>query len=625
MKRFACFVMVIILCIASCTAFAERNEAVIGSVTQLSGAFMTDGWGINTSDIDVRTLLHGYNTVAWTKSGEYTLDPVVVKNAKTSNDVEGYVTYEYELNRGLKYSDGSPLTAEDYCFSLLLLTSPEVEQVGAATTSHSALYGYETYNGRLPVHAGDEQTAAAVLAGVRLLDEYRFSVTVKSDYRPYFYDIVMYGVQPFPISVIAPGCEVADDGAGVYLRANEKAESTKWNGQYCVEMLEETILDADNGYLSHPSVVSGPYVLTSFDRVTREAEFEINPYYAGNYEKQKPIIKKLRLIGLSNSNIVESVVEGRVDIVNKVTDGEIIENGEQEVKKGLIKSEDYPRSGYGFIEFACEDPVVASVKARQAIAYALNRGEYCTRFTKGYGKVVHGYYGIGQWMTKQAEKEAIPEFLGLKTYDYDLNRARTLLKEDGWIYDENGDAFDEKNGELRYRKEADGTLIPFTLRWAKLSDNRGADLLEEMLLPGLEELGIRLEITEMSFSEMLSDYYREHERMYNMYFLATNFANTFDPYYTFHIGDEYQGVQNRSGLRDEQLMNMAWEMRNTPAGDKQTYLKKWVKFQVRWNELLPAIPLYSNTYYDFFGNHVVDYKPSQNWSWASAILYTKLK
>ena len=625
MKRVACFVIAMVLSIVFYSASAEQKEAVIGSVTQLSGAFMTDDWGINTSDIDVRTLLHGYNTVAWTKSGEYILDPVVVKDSDTNQDIDGYVTYEYELNRGLKYSDGSPITAADYCFSLLLLTSPEVEQVGAATASHSALYGYENYNGRQPVHAGDTQKVTATLAGVRLLDEYRFSVTVKSDYRPYFYDIVMYGVQPFPINVIAPGCEVADDGNGVYLRANEQAGNTQWNGQYCVEMLKETILDADGGYLSHPSVVSGPYVLTSFDQVTREAEFEINPYYAGNYEKQKPAIKKLRLICLSNSDIADAVAEGRVDIVNKVTDGEIIDACEQKVEKKLIKSEGYPRSGYGFIEFACEDAVTASVKVRQAIACALDKQMFCERFTKGYGRVVRGYYGIGQWMTKQAEKESIPEFLGLEAYEYDLDRARMLLKEEGWTSDENGNAFDDESGTLRYRKEADGTLTPLTLRWAKLSENRGADLLEEMLLPGLEELGIRLEITEMSFSEMLSDYYREHERIYNMYFLATNFANTFDPYYTYHTGDAYQGVQNRSGLRDEQLMELAWEMRSTPAGDKQTYLDKWVEFQVRWNELLPAIPLYSNTYYDFFGNHVIDYEPGQNWSWASAILYTKLK
>lgn len=627
MKRVACLIMitVLLMCAALTPALADEDEVVVGSVTQLSGAFMTDAWGINTSDIDVRTLLHGYATVAWISSGEYELDPMVVKSWDIQQDKGDYVTYEYELQPGLKYSDGTDIKAADYCFSLLLLASPEIEQVGAETTEYSALYGYEEYNNRLPVHQGDEQSEVSVLAGVRLLDEYRFSVTVKRSYRPYFYDIVLYRVQPFPMHVIAPGCEVVDDGEGVYLRAAKQADETEWNGQYCVEMLDATVADKEAGYLSHPSVVSGPYMLTSFDWTSREAAFEKNPYYVGNYEGQKPEIEKLRLVCVSNTELVNAVAGGSVDIVNKVTDGQIIDAGEAEVKERRIQSDNYPRSGYGFIEFACEDPAVESVKVRQAIAYALDKDAFCAEFTKGYGEVVRGYYGIGQWMTKQAIQEAIPEFENLRSYAYNMERARTLLREDGWIYDENGEAYDEENGMLRCRKEDDGTITPLVLRWGKTRDNRGSDLLEEMLAPNLEALGIGLEITEVSFSEMLSDYYREHKRQFNMYFLATNFANTFDPYYTYHTGDEYQGVQNTSGLRDEKLMELAWEMRNTPAGDKRTYLGKWVEFQMRWNALLPAIPLYSNTYYDFFSNRIDGYKPSQNWSWACAILYATVK
>ena len=41
-----------------------------------------------------------------------------------------------------------------------------------------------------------------------------------------------------------------------------------------------------------------------------------------------------------------------------------------------------------------------------------------------------------------------------------------------------------------------------------------------------------------------------------------------------------------------------------------------------FSEKLPAIPLYSNTYYDFYSNRVQGYQPNGNWSWSAAILYT---
>lgn len=52
---------------------------------------------------------------------------------------------------------------------------------------------------------------------MRLIDERTFSVTVKAQYEPYFYELSYLSVYPYPIGVIAPGCEVLDDGEGAYI------------------------------------------------------------------------------------------------------------------------------------------------------------------------------------------------------------------------------------------------------------------------------------------------------------------------------------------------------------------------------------------------------------------------
>ena len=125
----------------------------------------------------------------------------------------------------------------------------------------------------------------------------------------------------------------------------------------------------------------------------------------------------------------------------------------------------------------------------------------------------------------------------------------------------------------------------------------------------------------MSFSEMLSHYYRQTERTYNLMYLATNFAMVFDPYFTFHTDEAYQGALNTSGIADDKLMQIAKDLRETEAGEEEAYVERWMELMQRFSEVLPTLPIYSNIYYDFYANDLMDYAPNSHWSWTSAILY----
>ena len=69
-----------------------------------------------------------------------------------------------------------------------------------------------------------------------------------------------------------------DDGYGIYIG---NADTSVEEPLYTAELLQKTILDPETGYNSHPQVVSGPYVMTSFDGET--ARFEKNPYFKGAF------------------------------------------------------------------------------------------------------------------------------------------------------------------------------------------------------------------------------------------------------------------------------------------------------------------------------------------------------
>ena len=95
-KGLACLLALLMILSAS-LAMAEApaaapnyDELVVGSTTAMSGSFFTDMWGRNTADMDVRTLVHGYNLVQWNgELGAYGIDDTVVSGIVVTEDQAG--------------------------------------------------------------------------------------------------------------------------------------------------------------------------------------------------------------------------------------------------------------------------------------------------------------------------------------------------------------------------------------------------------------------------------------------------------------------------------------------------------------------------------------------------------
>lgn len=599
----------------------EPTHITVGNTTKVSGGFFTSMWSNNTSDIDVRTMIHGYSPVVWDSQVEFVLDHMVVESVEGAADGANTV-YTITLQQDLVYSDGeTPITAADYVFSYLLCASNELMQMGAESTQFAHIVGYEEYN------SGESD----VFSGVRLLDEYTYSITVKGSHEPFFYNYAYLRTNPYPISVLAPDCAVADDGDGAYLTSlDPEAEEVP----FTVEILTETIFNEETGYMYRPSLTSGPYTLTAYDAESGQVDFAINPYYKGNYEGVVPVIDTITLVPVLPETMIEQLASGEVDLLNKCVDSDVILGGMALAADG-ITSRNYARLGYGFCAFACEAGPTQFEAVRQAIAYSFDQDSFIAEYLGSFGIAVYSYYGIGQWMTLAAMGALLPgnaegeEALawgeinldGLNHYDPDPETALNLLIEDGWTLNEDGEPFDPEVDTVRY-KEVDGELMSLTIRFAKVTGNEGADLVVEQLSETLPALGFEFIVEEMSFTDMLADYYRENgERQYNMNFMATNFANAFDPYYTFITDPDVQASTNTSGISDEELMNLAWEMHVTQPGQYLTYEENWLAFITRFNEILPAMPIYSNIYFDFFTDWLQNYEPATYYSWPVAILY----
>ena len=587
------------------------EELTVGNPTPVEGNFFTDLWGNNTSDLDVRQLLHGYNLVSWDEeNGMYIMNPTVVTEGGTVvlDSEEGDRSYLMTIYSDLKYSDGTPITTRDYAFTLLMQISPVIAELGGTPLRIDYIDGYEEYMAGNPV-----------LRGVRILGDSQMMITVRHEYLPFFYELGLLDCLPYPIHVIAPGCEVKDDGDGAYIE-----------GPFTAELLRQTILDPETGYLSHPGVVSGPYTLTSFDGSV--CEFERNTYFKGDSEGNIPMIERLRLVPVENETMMDQLGRGEVGLLNKVTRADVIAQGDQLISTGYYSASNYPRLGLTFISFNCERPTVSSAAVRRAIAFCLDKNQLIQEYTGYYGMSVDGYYGLGQWMYQlingtilypveepevntaeaQAEYEAALaawqelSMDSIPKYTRDTSAAIRLLEEDGW-----------KPGADGIR-EKEGVRLQLTLAYPE--GNAIVSGMQEHFLPWLREAGIELTLQPMKMEELLDQFYHRGERTADMLYLGSNFDMMFDPATHFQHGETGNPSWDYTEAEDEKLYQLALSMRQTEPGDLLTYCQRWLAFQQRFAEVEPMIPLYSNVYFDFFPLILHNYYPTGSATWSEAVL-----
>ncbi len=589
-------------------AAVEGSHLTVGTASGFSGNFYSNMWGYNATDMDVRLLLHGYHTVALTQSAGFALDDTVLTGTRVTVDGDGNKTYTFTLREGLCYNDGSPITAEDYVFTVLLQSSQAAKDLGADITAYAHLVGYRDF--------ASGKTRA--FAGVRLLNQRQFSLQISKDALEYFYELLYVDVQPTPRKLLAGDAPVVDRGLGAYFDRPLTAQALA------------STLTGPQGYLHAPRLTCGAYQLESFDEAAGVMELSLNRNYLGNYEGMKPVVEKIVIRTVGYDQMPGMLASGELDLVNKVAGQEAVAQMTQAVKQGAYASNNYIRAGYSFLAFACEEGPTASVKVRQAIAYSLDKDALMQDYVGDNGLRVYGCYGLGQWMTLYTAAEGEkPLNIGqeldkLPHYDLDLDMAKKLLASDGWNLNAQGQKYEEGPGNIRYKK-IDGVITPLMLKWAKAKGSMAADAAEAQMTKAFAAIGIGLDITTLPFDQLLRHYYRQEARTYQLFLMGTNFAAAFDPYLLYNTGDAYQGTQNTSGLKDDSLMKLGLALRDTKPGHYREYCAKWLKFQDKWADLLPAVPLYSNVYFDFYANRLRDYNISSFASWALAMPYVNLE
>ena len=571
------------------------GQLVIGTNTDLENDFYDTSFNNNATNYKLYDLIHGYGTVTSDMEGEWVFDPTVVASHEEVENEDGTKTYTVTINEGLVWSDGTPITAKNYVFQLLLESSPEMNTVdGYPSQAGYPLVGYQDYFG------GSTDN----FAGVHLVDEMTYSVTVRAEELPYHYDITYASAMPRPMHVIAPDCDVEDTAEGATI-----------TGEFTTDLLLKTINDTTTGYRYNPKVTCGPYLFESFDVASAQCTLVVNPNYAGDYRGVKPVIEKLIIKMVKTDTMINELKSGSVDLLFQCSGADTINGGLDLVDQGLAQDNTFFRNGYGKVQFDCSQFPTDSANVRKAIAYCLDRNEFARQYSGGYAAVVHSYYGLAQW-EYQESKDWIDQ--NLETYEKNLDEAKALLEADGWTL--NADGTEYSGTGLRY-KEVDGELKPLVIEWANTDGNPVSDLLATMLPEAMTEIGMQLNATTMDFPTLQAAITHTGDKIYNMYNLAVGFALASSPWYYYSTDPVWmQGGYNSNWIADEELEAAAEALKPIPFDDKETWLTAWQNFIAVWNDKMPDIPLYSDEYYDFFSNKLHGWYSTSVWEWSRAVL-----
>lgn len=555
------------------TSEKEDNSIIMGNTTDLSGKFRYAAFGGSNpgaADLDVQNLSTGLETVAITKEGGYEWNPTVVKSHEETMNEDGTRTYTVTIYDDLKLSDGTPVTVKNYVVFPMVFSSPV--GVAAAGKDHQAgmtLEGFKTFN----TYDGTEGSGTKELAGLRMIDDYTYSITVAADYANYFYAISYAGLSAYDVSLWIGDADVKDDGNGVYFTDDFYA---KEGDKYV--MADHIVTASQNTDTTYP--YSGPYVVKSYDSADKSAVLELNPNFKGNYEGVKPTIAKVVYKKIVSSTQLEDLKAGTLDVIGGITGGD--ETNEAlalaDGSEGKYVYTHYSRAGYGKLGFRADYGPAQFTEVRQAVAYCMDRAKFAKDFTGGYGGVVDGPYYSGSWMYKAA----VDQGMILNAYATSVDSAIEVLTEGGWVYDAEGNDYVEgvrykkipgavatendinyksKDGAYVTTKVGDDYYMPLVLNWYGTSDNPFTD----QLMTGFASndnviaAGFNVQYTIGDFAPMLDELYQaavygyySGSPMYSVFNFATGFTSAaydysyqmtidpamYDDYSAYYIKDQ---------------------------------------------------------------------------------------
>lgn len=488
-----CIVCMLILMGSSVFTFAGENTltlALESDPTNIDPRFGTDVNSTRVYQIVCNGLIQ--------KDATSNLVPDLAERWETPDDK----TYIFYLRKGIKFHDGTELTAEDVKYTFESILDPEMNSPKAyaykkllrfqlteqifdtlrqENIPEDILLKLEDLKDR--EYAFEEE----FLESLKVLDELKETIG-EEQIEAYTTQIKKYA-QKIAIEIIDPYT--------IKFNLNETFSP------FLIEMVQKIIPkkateeQVDKKYTDQ-LIGTGPFKLVEWTH-DEQVVFEANP----DYFEGAPKIDKLVFKILPDSTVrFLELKQGGVDLVQNAIPPDMVPIAKETEGLKVIAQESIV---IYYLAFNLEDPILKNVKVRQAIAHAIDRQIILDHLMKGQASLATGLLSPVNWAYEA----------DVKTYDYDVEKAKALLDEAGYP-DPDGDG-PEPRLKLVYKTSTD----PLRIR------------IGEVMQDQLKQVGIEIsEIQTFEWAKFYQDIIDGNFQMYALRWVGITEPDIF--YSIFH-------------------------------------------------------------------------------------------
>ncbi|HVZ39181.1 MAG TPA: ABC transporter substrate-binding protein [Candidatus Kapabacteria bacterium] len=364
-----------------------------------------------------------------------------------------HLTYDIVLKKTAKFSDGQPVTGEDFIFYLKMIKNPLILKAAPLRGYFTRLKSLELVNG----------------------DKYHLRATMNEPY--YLADQFIGGLYAFPKHVWDPTNQ-SDKISWAELNDGSADKNP------AAKCLADEINDNAKGFDKKYLVASGPYMFNSFER-NAKLELVRNPNYWNKdniYGKAYPDKIIYRTITDQNS-AVSAMKNGEIDmypVMEKVN----FHNEEKKLPEFGMKPAVYDYPAFTYIGYNEHNEKFKERNVRMALSLLMDRDALIKTVYFGLARPVQSpiYYKRPEYDSTLAEIKFDPE------------AAKKLLDAAGWI-DSDGDGIRDK--------VIDGKKTDFTFEILLNTGNKRREATALIFIDALRKVGISAKTMSLEWATFL--------------------------------------------------------------------------------------------------------------------------
>jgi len=330
----------------------------------------------------------------------------------------GGMAYTFEIHEEAVWDNGSPVTAEDFIFSIKAVLNPQVPA--------PAYRAFLSFIKDVEADPGNPRRFTVLANEKYILGEEAIGATLPV--------LPAYHYDPEGLLKDIPLSELSDEA-----KAAELAEKDPRLQQFA-DLFNSPKYSREKDGISG----SGPYRFESWETGQRIVVAKKENYWGDPLAEQYPALAafpdKLVFRPIQDpSAAVTALKDGQIDAMANIPPNDFLELQKNEFTAGRYNFFSPPLLGNTFIYVNTRIPKLSDKRVRRALAYAINVEELIETV----------YNGMGETFASPVHPSFSYYNQDLEPIPYDPEKARALLEEAGWV-DSNNNGIADKviNGRL---------------------------------------------------------------------------------------------------------------------------------------------------------------------------------